>query len=508
MKNKLIIMSLLVFLLTGLSTSSFFLTEYLTKIINEDEFSITQLNFALEQENISALSLAWKKTQFHSEQWLMLATKLAKTQGEAAYQLAIYYQNKPVKAVFWYKSAIRLNYLDASISLAQHYFQHDNLEKAAEVLAALPVSRPQKLDNKANILKVNIAINQGKIVDAKQIVDKHSQQLQKTAAGRLLLTNIKKYQILPSEFQRVKPNPIAMICGNSIQLFATSLNHLKHLESLIANFKTQVLNSAVCFSPVRYMPINAFECNNEQDSAIRCNELNWQPWASSISTRYVGLMLPKGGANVHLGVLYFDAQDSVDVVAHEISHLLGFIDEYPLVADHITCHSSQDAPFSQNISVLKTHYQGEQKFLRINVLKQLAWAKYIKNTTPILQPVTSLNGKQYWQLGTPEEFRDEVGLFHAQTCDNSSHQVKDDFNAFKSVSYRTKLQYFALDFPQLYSVLLQVDSKQYLMPSFHYNIALAYFQEDNIVQAKYWLEQAASWESSFDRRKKVRQGEF
>jgi len=56
------------------------------------------------------------------------------------------------------------------------------------------------------------------------------------------------------------------------------------------------------------------------------------------------------------------------------------------------------------------------------------------------------------------------------------------------------------------------------MPSFHYNIALAYFQQSsfqqsnsqqgNIEQANYWLEQAAKWEQDDNRRKKVRQGKF
>jgi len=505
MKKKLTIVSLLVFLMTGLPTSSFFLSDNLTKIINNNQHSLAQLNFALAHENIAALNLAWKHTRFHSEQWLELAKILAKTQGESAYQLAIYYQDQPTQAVFWYKSAIRLNYLDASISLAQHYFQQDELENAAEILTVLPTSLPQKLANKVILLKTNIAINQGKRAEIKQIIDDYGEQLKKTLSGQLLLTDIDKYQLLPTQEQPTAPS---LSCDNSIQLFATNLQHLKHLEGLIEKFRMQTLNGAVCFSPVRYIPINALDCSNEADQAIYCNELNWQPWASSISTRYVGLMLPQGGANVHLGILYFDAQDSVDVVAHEISHLLGFIDEYPLVTGHVKCHVSQNEPFAQNISVLKTRYQGEQTTVRNTVLKQLAWAKHIKNSTPIMQAITTKTGKYYWQLGTPVEYKDEVGLFYAQTCENSAFQAKDSFRAFKPLSHRTKLQYFALDFPQLYTNLSQENAKQYLMPSFHYNIALAYFKQDKLEQTHYWLEQAANWEIDLDRRDKARQGRF
>jgi hypothetical protein len=46
------------------------------------------------------------------------------------------------------------------------------------------------------------------------------------------------------------------------------------------------------------------------------------------------------------------------------------------------------------------------------------------------------------------------------------------------------------------------------MPSFHYNIALAYYQQNNIEQAKYWLGKAVSWESDDSREKKIRQGDF
>jgi len=507
-KNKLVIVGLLIFLLTGLSTSSFFLSEYLTNIIAKNEHSKTQLNFALEQENLAALSFAWKKTPFHSGQWLKLAKTLAKTQGEAAYQLAVYYQDKPEQAVFWYESAIRLNYLKASTALAQHYFQQDNLIKAAEVLAILPIDRLEELNIESVVLNVNIAINFGRVTEVEEFISEYTQQLQTIEAGRWLLEDIQKYQVLSNDSRAPKSSQLILSCDNSIQLFATTLKHLKRLESLITEFKEQKLSNAVCFSPVRYIPINTLGCSNDQGSAIHCDELNWQLWANEVNTRYIGVMLPKGGANVHLGILYFDAQDTVDVVAHEISHLMGFVDEYPLVAEHVKCQAIQEELFSQNISVLRNTYQGNQKELRAIVLKQLAWAKYIKNSTPILQSVTGFNGKQYWQLGTPEEFKHETGLFNAQTCDDSNYKLKGDFSAFKPVSHSTKLQYFSLSFPELYVLLLQKNSSQYRMPSFHYNIALAYFQQRSIEQANYWLEQAANWEHEVHRHEKVRQGEF
>ena len=238
-------MGLSMFLLTGLSTSSFFLGNYLTRTINNKSHSVAQLNFALKQKNVAALRFAWRKSQLHSEQWLALTKTLAKTQGDAAFQLAIYYQKKPTQAVFWYKHAIRLNYLEASIALAKVYFQQENIAEASEVLAALPIKLPERLTIPLNLLKVNIAINQGKVNEVKRLINQHAKKLQKTVAGRLLLTDINKYQLLPNEKQIIAPSPTVISCDNSIQLFATNLSHLKHLEGIITHFKAQALNGSV-----------------------------------------------------------------------------------------------------------------------------------------------------------------------------------------------------------------------------------------------------------------------
>ncbi len=499
-------MSLLMLLLMGLSTSSFFLPQYLTKIIDANKHSSAQLNFALEQENQSALKFARTKALYHSAQWLELSIKLAKTRGKAAYQLALYYQNQPKQAEFWYKSAIRLDYAKARVALAQYYFKQGQFEKSAHALISLPQNLSQSLIIAAQTVKINIALNLGKIDDVKAIVSEYAKQLQLTEQGQLLLADLSKYRVLKNSSPSTLNKLNATDCDNSIQLFATNLRHLKQLEQLVTEFDNQALSTVVCFSPVRYMAITALDCIGEPTKAINCNEINWQPLSKSINSRYVGVMLPEGGANVHYGILYFDAQDNVDVVAHEVSHLLGFVDEYPLVAGHVKCESSQDKIFSRNVSVLKRRYQGNKQTIREKILQQVAWAEYIKDSTPILQEVTGLNSQQYWQIGTPELFNHEVGVFISKTCDSSVNHKRDDFASFKPVSQQTKLQYFALEFPEVYILLLQDNPSRHLMPSFHYNIALASFQQGNISQAKDYLRRAMSWEHDIDRRNIVSQG--
>lgn len=504
-------MGLLLFLLTGLSTSSFFLGQYLTKTIKKNEHSNAQLNYALEHNNVAALQFSFKNTEFHSKQWLLLAKRLAKTQGEVSYQLGLYYHGHASKLIFWWENAIKLNYYEAAIALAQYYFEHDELNKAEKILSELPIHVQPKIRLQAELLNVRIAINQGKLANAQRIIAKDEQLFQQSELGQALYKDIKKYQVplqLPIyKTLDITSDHVTATCDHSIQLFATTFAHLTRLEKLITDFKSQALNDAICFNSVRYIPIDKLNCSQNPTQAIRCNELDWQTLANTITSRYVGLMLPQGGANVHLGILYFDAKDNIDVFAHEISHLLGFVDEYPLVADHVKCQNSQDQIFSYNVAVLKLRYQGDKKDIREQILKQVAWGNMIKDSTPILQKITDPHGKQYWQVGTPEAFKDEVGVFKAKTCDKRDDKLTRNFNAFKPVSYGTKLQYDALIFPAFYLELLN-HSSTLVMPSFHYNIALAYFQEKNIEQAKYWLSQAAKWEADPQKRNIILQGDF
>ena len=380
---KRIITSLFVILLIGQPSSSFLLEAHLSELIRQNKHNTKQLNFALKQNNLAALQLAVPSVPLHSEQWLVLTKKLAKTQGKSAYLLAEYYQAdqaNQAKAIFWYEQAIRLDFPQASIALAQHYFQQNHLTQAVSLLAQLPHKLSNTLTSAATILNINIAIKLGDIEKVSTLVNLDKALLQTTTQGQLLLNDIDKYQILLSKNlkqslnknEAITVSPAAINCDNSIQLFATSLEHLKHLEKVITDFKEQSINKAVCFAPVRYIAINALACHNKPEQAIRCDELHWQHKAHTINSRYLGVMLPKGGANVHLGILYFDAQDTIDVIAHEISHLLGFIDEYPLPLGHIKCQRSQNEIFSQNVAVLPNQYQGAREYVRRAVLKQLA----------------------------------------------------------------------------------------------------------------------------------------
>ena len=76
------------------------------------------------------------------------------------------------------------------------------------------------------------------------------------------------------------------------------------------------------------------------------------------------------------------------------------------------------------------------------------------------------------------------------------------------MSRRTQLRYFANDFPKEYLTLIKENPSDYFMPSFHYNIALALYQQGEVSNAKYWLSQAAQWENNLMRKARVLKGEL
>lgn len=510
MTIKLIKMSFLLILSIGLTKSSFFLEHYLTQLISKKRHNLSQLTYAVNKENIAALTLMWEQSEFHSKGWVDIAITLSKTQGEASYQLALFYKDNPEMAIFWFENAIRLKNTNAALALAQLYFAQEKVSNALNIIEALSSDEFETNRLEFIILKINIAIYQGNVEEGSHLYKENKHEIGLKVSGKLLLANIKKYQINLTKEELINDNMITPKCDNSIQLFATNLNHLEHLEKVINDIQKSALNQFVCFETVRYMPIETLECRSGSSEAIKCNELHWQLWAKSINSRYVGLMLPKGGANVHLGVLYFDSEDTVEVITHEISHLLGFVDEYPLVEKHTFCQKPQNHAKAQNVSVLKFQYKGIKKQIRDTILKKLGWGKLIKPTTPILQLIENKNEESYWLLGTPEHYREEIGVFKSKTCDKNKNLA---FGAFKSTLLTTKLEYFGLPFPKLYLALLDENINKFRMPSFHYNIALAYYQQsadknNDLDRGRYWIKQAELREEDNKRRKKIREGQF
>jgi hypothetical protein len=509
-------------LLASLSSSSFFLSGYLTQKINENNYSHGQFSHALLNNNIAALKVQERKAKFGSDEWVSLNRKLARTQRNSALKVANWYQKLAkedveltynLTAIMWFEQAIRLHSQEAVIELAQLYFEQGKPIKSKETLSLyLNNSDDISLNEDNLILRIKIAMHLGNVAVVKQLVSSDLTKLNKSAKAKSLLIDLARYSVSTDKKENLSSQSLELLpnCISSLQLFATNLAHLKHLEQVIQTFKVQQpLAPYICLPPPKYISRQLIDCSAERQHAISCEESLWQKVVDDTSSRHIGLMLEKGGANVHLGMMYFDTKDDVNVFSHEISHLLGFVDEYPLIKTHNKCQGPQQRIFSHNIVVLNEFYQGEQQVLRNRIFKSVPWAKQIKASTPILQRMniksskSTLEKKREWRLGTPVSYRKEIGLHMSESCQNANSLGKAsvDFSAYKPVSQRTQLRYYDDDFPREYLNMLSEKPSSFLMPSFHYNIALALYQQGRIEEAKRMFAQAALWEE--DPRRKI-----
>ncbi|TPH14001.1 hypothetical protein [Litorilituus lipolyticus] len=496
----IVIMSLM-----ALPSSSFFLSGYLTRLIERDEQTVKQLDYALTLHNSAAYRYLVLNHREGSESWLFAQKELAKVDAKAALSLANWYNKQSQlleslapekhsknlqKMVFWLQQAVRLNDDEAKISLVEHYLKSESFDKAKVVLSQMPQETLFTV-----LLKIRLSVALGEQENTLALIKKNVRLLEQHIQGQTLLNKLKKFQVITHSAE-IPEQLIAQNCTISLQLFATQLTHLDLLEQLVSDFMAKKISQSVCFTQIRYLSKQALECESKKNSAISCNEKLFNQIAATVNTRYIGVMLPEGGANVHFGILYFDKFDTPDVLSHEISHFFGFIDEYPLKENHEACLNIQQKPFARNVAVLSPTYQGERERVRAEVLKQLVWAKHIDPKTPILQAMPG--AKKHWRLGTPKKYINKVGLFPARSCEQSKGQATGALQAYKPLAQRTHLEYYEHSLPPLYLSLLFQKPKHYLMPSFHWNIALAEYLSGNEEQANYWLSQSLKWQHKSD----------
>ncbi|WP_085285064.1 M64 family metallopeptidase [Colwellia chukchiensis] len=399
--------------------------------------------------------------------WLHLAKLYADSQGEVAYQLGVHFQQQQqlAFATLWYQTAIRQAHSQARLALAKIYFNQQEYQSIAALL------KPILNNDQALSLRYQVALQQGELAF---IVE--NQQRLKASENSTLYYELAQYwafgadvAIDVSNSRYAKP----FSCVISVQLFATNLNGLRHGQQLIDDFSQHPLSELICLQTPRYIAADVLDCQHQKHQRINCRATAWRQ-QELINSRYIGLIVEQGGAYVDNGIMYLDQQDTVDVLVHELSHFIGFVDEYPLPSQHQKCQQNQSAPFAHNIVVLTSDYQGQREDIRAQVLAQVPWRSLIAPTTPIL----SRNIQGEWKLGTPSEFQDEIGLFSASTCERNGN-VK----AFKPLSKRTKLEYFELTLPSQYLEILRLAPRQFLMPSYHFNVSKALAEQGELGQA-------------------------
>lgn len=450
-------MSLVIMILLG----SFFLVDSYRQKIIQATISSEQLSrldsiefFTNSTERLNKLLTAENRSA-----WLHLAKLYAKKNADIAYQLGNYYliDGRIMSAKIWLKESVRQHHQGAMLALANHYFKTKQYQESKSLV--LPI-----LENGAAlVLLYKLAIQQGDTA----FLAEH----QETLSG---LENSDFYQELVnfSVFTAEK-NKLNPQCNVSVQLFATNLNGLRHGTKLITQFQQHKLAPYICLLTPKYIPYELVNCQDNSHEKISCKANVWAN-RTDISSRYVGLIVEQGGANVDNGIMYIDQQDNVEVLAHELSHLIGFIDEYPLPSQHQKCQQNQQIPFSYNVVTLTESYFGERAEIRKQLLAKLPWASLIKDSTPILT-----KQDQGWKLTTPVEYLNEIGIFLARSCDKNAN-----IQSYKPNYHRTQLEYFELDFPQSYIDIMALAPNQYLMPSYHFNVSRDLAQQGEYKQAR------------------------
>lgn len=455
---KKLIISLVILILLSL----FFLTLNYTEKINQAEITSKELAI-LESFNFFTFMnteerLVQLQTNGNNEAWLHLAKHHAHKSPNTAYQLGRYFLNNKSfpSAVLWFKAAIRLKHLDARLALSRIYFD------SQQYLAIKPLLLPIITNEKALAILYTLALHQGDLSFIKRYKSKLSQRVNTDFYHELVQYSVfnESNEILDND-KIISPNILLTpSCLVDVQLFATNLKSLRHASALILSFERHSLSKYICLLPPKYIPTQAINCQHKITEEINCDASVWRT-RRDITSRYIGLIVEQGKANVDNGIMYIDQNDTVDVLVHELSHFIGFVDEYPLPKQHQKCQQIQKTPFAHNLVVLDENYQGNRQAIREQILSQVPWRSLIKDSTPILS-----QGKTGWQLATPNKYKDEVGMFRTQAC-----LYKRNVQAYKPIARRTKLEYFELALPEIYEGLLQLAPREFLMPSYHYNIS-------------------------------------
>ncbi len=455
MKSKLllIILSLLIII----SISSFFWLNSLVVSVENGHANSSQLNHISQFGLRPMLYQRFESLSNKDKKWVNLAKALAKIDGKVAFVLAKYYLNnqRNREAELWLTQSIKLKNLEARLLLANIHIDNDKHSKAKKLL--LPV----KNDIFALKILIKTAIDEGEDL----LIAQYSQLFQalklvhKNKEHQIFYQKLKKYNII----NQVNIDS-TQTCEVTIAPFATNLKNLDYLANLISSPVLTPFRPYICFAPVKYISKQTLNCLHTEDQAIQCDESIWDKQQDVIpfKHRFLAILVEKGGANVNSGILYLDSNDTEKVLLHELAHLLGFVDEYPLPKNHLRCLGIQESMFSHNIAVLPRFYRGSKKLVREKILAQLPWGKYISSITPLVRKTA-----QGWVIGTIGGTRDTVGAFVAESCDEA------DFVSIKPLNQRTAMRYFEEPIPALYLQLLSDNHRKFLMPSYIKNVNLA-----------------------------------
>ncbi len=197
----------------------------------------------------------------------------------------------------------------------------------------------------------------------------------------------------------------------------------------------QLSSLAICFHAPVYVDSQALACSEVVAERIQCHIQPLTTVVLASKVTHLLVLAGRGGASYNNGWLQLPENASLALLRHELSHLFGFIDEYPLVKSIASseCRRGRITP---------------------NVL-------FAKDDLPAYLA--------RWQLTARD-----IQLTAVDSCKHAKLQ------AYRVVAADSHLQHYELPMPDLYLQLIhqQLQQPEQLMPVAYYFAYLARKQDD------------------------------
>lgn len=238
-------------------------------------------------------------------------------------------------------------------------------------------------------------------------------------------------------------------CALTIQPVLSTLQSASQWQYLSQAWQQdrQLSSLAICFSAPVFVDSLLLACSEQQGMRIHCDDKAIRKVMQKTHATQVLVIAGKGGASYNNGWLQLPETATLPLLRHELSHIFGFIDEYPLSPD-IAVSECQAGRITPNLLFSKQDLPA-----------------YLAR----------------WQLRA-----DEIELTAVNACRHASMQ------AYRVVRVDSHLQHYELAMPDLYLQLMQkqLQHPEQLMPVAYYFAYLARQEQDWQAWAL-WMQQAA-----------------
>ena len=246
----------------------------------------------------------------------MLAQQLGRFDQNIAWQLSQYYQNENQNRdqQYWYQHALKHGSQKALLKKAKEVAIQGDYQQAKNILASLNSLKSENVEESV-MLAVALAIEHGDIAmvvaNKARLAQLPSQQAQR------LMAQIEKSFNLPNNGQAATAKSLS--CRYPLQFFASNIADLTYLEQLIAEINdNSFFNTQFCLLTPKYITPQLINCDHLDQQRIACDIENIATQTIAKNVQYIGILGPKGVANVDHGFVFIDNQDGSDVLAHAL----------------------------------------------------------------------------------------------------------------------------------------------------------------------------------------------